>query len=76
MKFQDLLNMSIDIKKPKQVESIHSFRIEGAEWISYEVSICNRDLLFLCDHGTVTILVDTYNGVNVGEVFTWEPDNE
>lgn len=74
MKLQDLIDLSVKIRKPREIEFINLFRIEGADWISYAVCVSHRDLLFLCDHGTITVLVDTYGDRNVGEIFTWEAD--
>lgn len=74
MKLQDLIDLSVKTKKQKEVETTNSFMIEGAQWISYACMVSHRDLLFLCDRGTITVLVDSYGERNIGEVFSWEAD--
>ena len=55
-----------------------NFNIEAEEktFKAYSVSICNRDLLFFTDRGTLNFVVDTIGFNNYAELFSIDCDEE
>lgn len=51
-----------------------ALKVDGHRLKAHEVSVCGRDLLFFCDKGTVSFVVDTYGDRHVIEMLDWELD--
>ena len=56
----------------------YNFNIEAEEktFKAHSVSICNRDLLFFTDKGTLNYVVDTIGFNNYAELFSINCDEE
>jgi predicted GNAT family acetyltransferase len=71
LNFNDLVEKSLNAKSSKEYACSLELKIEGKTWNAYAVSVSNRDLLFYCNQGTVTYLVDTYGSRHTAELFDW-----
>ncbi len=69
--FNDLILLAVKGKN-KTLEVNIPLEIDGKTWRAYEVSISYRDLLFTCEEGIVTYLVDSYGERHTAELYDWE----
>lgn len=76
MNFNQLVEKSINTKKTTQHNCTLEIEVNGDIWKTYSASVSNRDILFFCDKGTATYLVDSYGTAWVAELFDWELDGE
>ncbi len=74
MKFQDAVTKSLSAQGSKEYRCNAKLSVNGSIWTAYSVSIAHRDLLFSCDRGSVTYLIDTIGSKNYAELFDWEDD--
>jgi diaminopimelate decarboxylase len=70
------IDLSLKAKSSREIDTNLKIEIEGQLWTAYTVAISYRDILFYCDKGTATFLVDSYGDKNVAELFDWEFQNE
>ena len=76
MTLNKLVEMSVTIQDPLNVVCEIPLNIEGETWLAYECDVSYRDLLFHCDKGVVTYLVDSYGDKHIAVLHDWESDND
>ena len=69
--FKALVELATETDTQTNVPCDIKVDIEGEQWTAYEASVSYRDILLFTDKGTVTLLVDSYSGRHVAEVFDW-----
>jgi len=76
MTFNDLCRLSTTVKGTKEIDVNMTLDINGQRWKAYQVYVAHRDLLFLCDKGTATYLVDSYGERHTAELFDWHENEQ
>jgi hypothetical protein len=70
--WEKLISASLE-KREQRILKIHlEIEVQGDIWRVYEAVVSYRDILFFCDKGSATYLVDTYGARNTVELFDWE----
>ena len=70
--FNDLIDLSVKADQSSEVEVDLKIEVDGQVWTAYSASVSYRDILFYCDKGVATYLVDSYGDRHVAELFDWE----
>ncbi len=70
--FEQLVDLAATTKSVTEHLVNLSIQVDGSTWNCYMVSVAHRDLLFCCDQGTATYLIDSYDTRNVAELYDWE----
>lgn len=67
--FYEIVEKSLNHKgENKYFDCNITLKFDGIKHLCHEVSICNRDLLFFSDKGTLNYVVDSYGLRNVVEL--------
>lgn len=76
--FEEIVDFSVKYTKENEEFSVENVElvIEGKKFYPYTVSICNRDLLFYCEQGTINFVVDSYGDDHMAEAFDWDLDED
>lgn len=72
--FKDLVEKAVKANKSTEVSCNLKLSVDGETWVAYSVSIANRDLLFFCEQGTATYLIDSYGDRHTAELFDWNKE--
>ena len=68
--FEELVELSVKHKGQNKYLACDIILIDDEkEYKAHEVSICNRDLLFFTDKGTLNYVIDSYGDRHVAELF-------
>ena len=68
--FEELVELSVKHKGQNKYSPCDlSLEVDGKTYNAYEVSICNRDLLFFSDKGTLNYVIDSYGDRHVAELY-------
>lgn len=67
-----LINHAVSNKPQKSFNVSLELSVNGQTWKAYGAEVSHRDILFYCDKGTVTFLVDSYGDRHVTELFDYE----
>lgn len=70
----NLIQAAIRADKSQEQTCDLSLNIQGQTWRAYACNIAHRDIMFLCDKGVATYLVDSYGDRHVAELFDWSED--
>lgn len=75
LSFNDLINLSLDHDGDSiELDCSLTLHVDGIDFHAYTVSLANRDLLFYCNEGTVTYMIDLYGDTARSELFDWTLD--
>jgi len=69
MTMNDLIEIALSDNLPDSYDVNLTLDIDGEPWQAYEANVAYRDILLLCDKGTLNYLVDTYGDKNTIELF-------
>lgn len=76
LSFNDLVDLSVNYDGDNlEVDCSLTLNVKGIDLQAHACSVSNRDLLFYCNEGTVTYLVDVYNGTARAELYDWTLDD-
>lgn len=73
--WSQLINHAVNGKKQRSFNVSLDLSVNGETWKAYGAEVSHRDILFYCDKGTATFLVDSYGDRHVTELFDWEESN-
>lgn len=75
--FQDVVAFRTTFRKnAKTFDCNFNIEVEEKTFRTHSVSICNRDLLFFTDKGTLNYVVDTIGFNDYAELFSIDGDEE
>lgn len=72
MKFKDIIRESINCQSTKEHDCELELNVNGETWDAYSVSISHKDLLFYCEQGIATYVVDSYGDKHIAELYSWD----
>ena len=70
-----LIETAVKTKTQRTFNVTLLLRVNGETWKSYNADVSHRDILFYCDKGTCTYLVDSIGDKHTVELFDWN-ENE
>lgn len=69
------IELSLKANESTEYDCNVNLVIEGDTWQAYTVTISYKDIMFYCNEGDVTYLVDSYGDRHVAELYDWNTDD-
>lgn len=73
--FNTLIDTAVNSSEQREFDVNIELKVEGKTWRAYTAYVTHREVLFLCDKGTATYVVDSYGDRHTAELFDWETDH-
>ena len=72
----ECINKSLKTKSSREHDCDITLHIDGVPYVTYTVSIANRDIMFYTDTAVITYDVDTYGDRSVAVLRDLKKDDE
>lgn len=69
------IKLSLKANESKEYTCNVDLVIEGNIWKAHTVTISHRDIMFYCNEGDVTYLVDSYGDKHLAVLHDWNNDD-